>query len=244
MFLLRSILAICRYGTGDLKAAIARGQYDYPRGIFFGGHGPSGMQKILAHKLPSWLRRARYVVHVDFHTGLGRWGTYRLLLEPEAGHENLEWSRRTFGPEFIEPYGSAGISYPTRGDIGTWCSSLIPGCRYRYLCAEFGTYSPLRVLAALRAENQAHHTLSPGRPAYARETDAQGDVRPGELGVANEDDRRRTRIAGQGERVDVRIQGLTSGASRIKAYPEKKWLISDVLGVTRLSALRPRTVVT
>ena len=61
-----------------------------------------------------------------------------------------------------------GISYPTRGDLGTWCRATFPEACYDYLCAEFGTYPPLRVLSALRAENQAHHWLRPGDPEYER----------------------------------------------------------------------------
>ena len=41
----------------------------------------------------------------------------------------------------------------------------MPDCRYEFLCAEFGTYSSLRVLAALRAENQSHHWGTPDDPA-------------------------------------------------------------------------------
>ena len=32
---------------------------------------------------------------------------------------------------------------------------------YLFACAEFGTYGPLRILAGLRAENQAHHWAPP-----------------------------------------------------------------------------------
>ena len=39
---------------------------------------------------------------------------------------------------------------------------------YRFLGAEFGTHSILRVLSALRAENRAHHHCQPGEPAYER----------------------------------------------------------------------------
>ena len=153
----------------DLKAAVAGGQYDYPRGIFFGGHGPSQLHRILIENLPRWVGEARSVLHLDFHTGLGPWATYRLLLDPQVkprsgrvGPADVRaGARRPLRP-------GRDLAYPTRGDIGTWCRSLFPDRGYDYVCAEFGTYPPLRMIAALRAENQAHHGLSPDDPASLR----------------------------------------------------------------------------
>ena len=39
--------------------------------------------------------------------------------------------------------------YRTRGSLGPWCAEHLPGTRYTYLCAEFGTYSSLAVLHGL-----------------------------------------------------------------------------------------------
>ncbi len=164
----RSLLTILRHGMPALKAAIAGGQYDFPRGLFFGGNAPSQLQHVLASNLPRWLDSARSVIHLDFHTGLGRFGDHKLLLEPEREPAQVERLRRIFSTECIEVSSTAGIAYPTRGDLGTWCRALFPGCRYDYLCAEFGTYSPVSVLAALREENRAHHWLTPGDPEFER----------------------------------------------------------------------------
>ncbi|MEQ1775249.1 MAG: DUF2817 domain-containing protein, partial [Burkholderiales bacterium] len=40
--------------------------------------------------------------------------------------------------------------------------------RYCFAGAEFGTYDVIRVLAALRAENRAHHYCAPDSRAYLR----------------------------------------------------------------------------
>ena len=41
---------------------------------------PLLIQQALASNLSQWIGNASEVVHIDFHTGLGRWGTYKLLL--------------------------------------------------------------------------------------------------------------------------------------------------------------------
>ena len=168
LFYLRAFLAVLRYGNRDLKQAVARGQYDFPLGLFFGGNGPSRVRRVLEENLPRWLAGAERVLHLDFHTGLGPWGTYRLLVEPEVGPDRLTWLREWFGAERVEANAAEGISYVTRGDIGSWCRATFPGTVFDSVCAEFGTYPPVRVLAALRAENRAFHWLDDDDPARLR----------------------------------------------------------------------------
>ena len=168
VFRLLALLAILRHGMPDLKQAVAGGQYDFPRGLFFGGHGPSPTSRILAEHLPRWIGNAETILHVDFHTGLGRWATYQLLLDAGLGPERFAWLRSRFGDpvQHSDPGGS--IAYQTRGGLGIWCRSAFADRQYDLLCAEFGTYPPLRVLASLRAENQAHFWADADDSAIAR----------------------------------------------------------------------------
>ncbi|MBV8077718.1 MAG: DUF2817 domain-containing protein, partial [Planctomycetaceae bacterium] len=160
---LKALLTILWYGMPELKQAVAGGQYDFPRGLFFGGHSPSTTRRVLAEQLPRWIGDAGSVLHIDLHTGLGRWATSHLLLDrgiPEVRSERL---KECFGADrvkYSDPVN--GIDYRVRGGLGAWCQSLFPDRVYDLVCAEFGTYSPVWVLAALREENQAHHWGSPG----------------------------------------------------------------------------------
>lgn len=158
------ILALLRH-RADVKAAVAGGQYDYPRGLFYGGAGAATVQKLLIANLVRWLSGSRRVLHLDFHTGLGPWATWKLLADEPLRGEQAVWLRHWFGARVVEGGAEGGIAYPTRGGIGPWCAARFPGVAYNYLCAEFGTYSPLQMLAGLRAENQAHHW---GRASHLR----------------------------------------------------------------------------
>jgi hypothetical protein len=163
-----ALLAILRHGMPELKQAVAGGQYDFPLGLFFGGHAPSPTYRILAEHLSRWVGDAANVLHVDFHTGLGRWATYQLLLDDGLGPGRFEWLRGRFGDPVRHSRPDESIAYEARGSLGTWCRSSFPGRAYDLLCAEFGTYPPLRVLSALRAENRAHLWGEPDDPATRR----------------------------------------------------------------------------
>ncbi len=165
-FRLRAVAMIAQHGLPALKDSVAGGQYDFPLGLFFGGSGPSTTQKLLDAHLPDWLGGAKRVLHVDFHTGLGKWGTYKLFIDREPGSPEAEWIAGHFGADVVEPWQKDGTSYTIRGGLGTWCQARFPDISYDVLCAEFGTRQILSVIKALRTENQAHHHCKPGDPAW------------------------------------------------------------------------------
>jgi hypothetical protein len=98
---------------------------------------------------------AQRAVHIDFHTGLGPFGTYKLLLPADT--TDVEWYWKWFGAESVEEtVDENGTAYRSNGNMGRWLTQHFSDLDYRYFNAEFGTYSPLRTLGALRNENRAH----------------------------------------------------------------------------------------
>ncbi len=170
-FLLKVLLAIARAGgKGPVKQAVAGGQYDFPQGLFYGGREPTATQRLLEQHLRRWTGGSPRVVHLDFHTGLGRSGTWKLLVDYAPDARQLATLETCFGRDNTQLPSEAapGIAYQTRGSLGAWCVSRSAPAEYVYTCAEFGTYSDLQVLSALRAENQAHHWGLPSAAAHAR----------------------------------------------------------------------------
>jgi predicted deacylase len=165
-FPIRFLLAIARYRLKKMKQAVAGGQYDYPLGLFFGGKGPSRTQTLLREQLPRWVGGAERVLHIDFHTGLGRWAEYELLLVKAMEHRKAQLAE-VFGADKVKSASTDAIE--ARGDSITWCCEEVLRDRdYVGIGAEFGTYGVIRVLAALRAENQAHHWGVPHSPSTIR----------------------------------------------------------------------------
>ena len=151
-----------------LKNAVAGGQYRFPRGLFFGGHGPAPSTRIVQRHLASWLGSARRVLHVDLHSGLGAFGQHRLLLVEPPSSPEIGWYRDIFGSARVEPLAAAGTAYESSGTLGGWAMRRLTGTHYRFVGAEFGTYPIVRVLEALRTENRTHFFGHPGSPAYRR----------------------------------------------------------------------------
>jgi hypothetical protein len=157
LFPLHASLLKQKHGLPALKQALVVGQYDYPKGIFFGGHGPCATHLALRDRLADWIGPAASVVHLDFHTGLGRWGTYKLLLDAPTTLEQRARLDRWFGTGTHEEDDPNGVAYLPRGSFGPWCVAQNLAADYLYAVAEFGTYGSVAMMSGIRAENQAFH---------------------------------------------------------------------------------------
>jgi hypothetical protein len=145
LFPLRAAGKILHYGMPALRRAIASGQYDFPRGLFFGGkrheQGPRRFQLYISGRFSDSSR----LVAIDVHTGLGRFGEDRLLV------------------------GDAKeIGYRPSGAQEGMYFRMFPAAQVHFAVQEFGTRHPLAVLAALRAENRSHHYGINGAPEIHR----------------------------------------------------------------------------
>ncbi len=164
-FTFRALYTLLKSGMPAIREAVASGQYEYPKGLFFGGKTATASTRIVQDNIESWLGNAQEIVHVDFHSGLGKFSDYRLSLLHTAANPACDWYRNTFDSDRVEPLADAGaVGYVAVGAMGAWLLHRFKDRDYRFVTAEFGTYSPLRVLASLRKENRVHF--------YNRSTDA------------------------------------------------------------------------
>ena len=126
LFLLRTAYNILRYGFNPLKNSIAQGQYEYPKGLFFGGKEPSSSLKIIQNNLPMWVGSAENILHLDMHTGLGKWGSYVLASTRDMPPEILYRFVPFFGSEHVQTLSSEGVLYEIRGEFSAFCRAMFP----------------------------------------------------------------------------------------------------------------------
>ena len=165
LFALKAVCLMVRHGTPALKQAVVGGQYEYPKGLFFGGKGlQEGLQRyesFLAHRLAS----ARQVLAIDVHTGLGKYGEDTLLVDA------MQYAalRRRFGERVARSDPRESPAYQVTGALESMIFRVLFGAQVQFLRQEFGTYGPIKVLQALRQENRAHH-YDDGRSGHPAKT--------------------------------------------------------------------------
>jgi len=166
---LHALWNILKYGLPQLKEAIVRGQYEYPEGLFYGGATSSASAELVKTNCDNWVGSSETVAHIDIHTGLGSFASYKLLLNEDENSPNYSWYKKIFGPKHLEPLTTAnGTAYKVTGSLGTWIQYHFRERRCYSIGAEFGTYGPVRVLGSLRAENRAFHHSNPSMQNYKK----------------------------------------------------------------------------
>lgn len=151
-----AVRAVFGLGLDELQKTLPVGQYEVPSGLFYGGAAAEETTRVLQDRLPVWVKNASLVLHLDYHTGLGAYAKYRLLTNDNKGSERQRWQATHFGEGVVEAWDKGPTAYHARGGMTAFFRDHLPGKQYHGLTAEFGTYRPLRVLGALRAENRAH----------------------------------------------------------------------------------------
>ncbi len=157
-FLLRAACYALRHGVQPCRQAIAGGQYEFERGLFYGGRAlEEAPARFLAWAHDSLAHADRLLV-LDLHTGLGRFGAQTLLAEPEVSAERVAQWARTLGASVV---GGGGRSDPAgfaaRGSLATGLRECLAEAQFDFFTVEHGTYPGLKVLHALREENRWHH---------------------------------------------------------------------------------------
>ena len=177
-FWLRAGGAILRSrGVAPLARAIAEGQYEYPRGLFYGGKTMGVSCRALQDILLALAANAARLSVLDVHSGLGPSGVATLICNANtAPVPSLPSTLRArYGREILLD-SSTDNAYDARGTFARFCGDALADKPFTYVCVEIGTVGPLAVLTALRRENRAHHGCPVGSEPYARTKRALREV--------------------------------------------------------------------
>lgn len=156
LFLARGAWALMRHRMAPLRQAVVGGQYEFPKGLFFGGHELQPEPRVFLQWMSERLPKVRYLIGIDVHTGLGRPGTDVLLADPTEAKEVNERRRRGFGDRLNPHLSQRVVGYEARGALGPAVAATLPAAQVDWIVQEFGTYGPFQVIHALREENRCH----------------------------------------------------------------------------------------
>ncbi len=153
-------------GMEKLQATISGGQYEDPKGVFYGGTGPVWSHRWLRQWVGDNLNKVKRLAVVDLHTGLGENGTAQFIGAhgPEtAAHKRAsQW----FG-DVVPMGGQNSVSAELSGDwLGAICD-IMPHTEVTGIAIEYGTIDTILVMQALRADAWLHGYGDPLGPDAA-----------------------------------------------------------------------------
>ena len=155
--------SVLKHGLVTLKRAMVTGQYDFDKGIFYGGRELQPSLQMLYNFLMEHVPQNETVSMINVHTGLGPSGQDTILAAGNSGISPRELNAAFQGSNI--PSLTQSASHVSEGYdlvIGTaehFFSRLFPKPQDWIITQEFGTVSTISVGISLVLENMARQYL-------------------------------------------------------------------------------------
>ena len=160
------------HGFPKLQAVLTEGQYRHPEGVQFGGAKAEASNRILRDVTGRHAEGVEHLAWLDIHTGLGPSAEVEMISELPLDAPGYLRGRAWYGDCVRSTRSGDSVSAALHGTMELGVEqSLDPSCELTIHAAEFGTYEPVRVFRAMRADNWLHHhgrlDSDPGRALKA-----------------------------------------------------------------------------
>jgi len=161
-FMLVAVGYIIRYGMEPLRQAILRGQYEFPKGLYFGGNKFEEQKQLLEPLFRKYIAPHKFVVMVDLHTGYGARGVMHLFPNPPKNKRIRAQTEKIFNG-FKVDWGDQDEFYTTTGDFIGYVGKLAGKRDYVPMVFEFGTMDSQSTTGSIKSlqvtllENQGFH---------------------------------------------------------------------------------------
>ena len=158
LFGIKMVLHAILHGQTKTKQAYAEGQYEFPKGLHFGGYKLEKGPQQFINWLKDNLKDIKTCVWTDLHTGLGESGEDSLLVDLAPNHNKfIDLKKQPFGNRIMSLDPKAGVAYKIRGGMQKGIELLFPNINWTSITQEFGTIKSVNVIKSLRAENSWTH---------------------------------------------------------------------------------------
>lgn len=166
---------IATRGEAAFQAAITRGQYEFPDGLFYGGRAPTWSNLAIRDVLRHHGRRAARIAWIDIHTGLGPSGHGERIY---AGRDDAvtvararAWWDGGGRTRITSIYDGSSTSALLTGMMWSAIHDECPQAEYTGIAMEYGTVPVLETLQALRADQWlgAHPDAPPALAGQIRQ---------------------------------------------------------------------------
>lgn len=153
---------IISQGLPTLRQSVLQGQYEYPKGIFYGGQAPQ-MIDTVEPIYKKYLDSQKEILFIDLHTGYGTRGQLHLLFDAVA-EGNVEVFQKIFQGQKLELTTDKQF-YQVQGGYLAYLRQrfLQKNIIFNGITFEFGTLNSNTTMGSLKSlhnmiiENQAFH---------------------------------------------------------------------------------------
>lgn len=150
-FIFKSIFLISQKSIETLRNSILQGQYQNPKGLYFGGFEAQPLQTNIKNLIQKKLYNYSRIIWIDLHTGYGERAKLHLLSN-ETQESQIKKIKNTFSNSNID-FGSQKKFYQTTGDLTSYLMSLSQNTKQEIysLAFEYGTMDSQNTLGSIES---------------------------------------------------------------------------------------------
>ncbi len=159
-FFVKAINEIRKASLPVLRQAVLQGQYEFPRGLYFGGNQPEPQIDSLKPLVAQLAQPYNKVKLIDLHTGYGERG--RLHFFPNPMEDEQKQRLEALYDGFVIDWGDSDDFYTVTGDFAGFVGHVIGEKEYYPMLFEYGTLNSQTTMGSLKSihimilENQGH----------------------------------------------------------------------------------------
>lgn len=144
-----------RHSQTELEVAISGGQYEDPKGPFFGGTGPTFARSVIESLINEHVLGEKRLAVIDLHTGLGPYGYGEIICDHQPESHGAQTAQHWYGDSVTLPFAGTSSSVPKLGLLDYAWHAIMKdeSC---FVTLEFGTYSVESLFNAILLDHQVH----------------------------------------------------------------------------------------
>jgi hypothetical protein len=161
-FFIRAVIKILQKSMKSLRQSILQGQYEFEKGIFFGGKNFEPQVVLIRSELAETIRDYDAIFGIDLHTGWGAKNTLHLFPNPVKDLKVREAMEIIFEGYPID-WGDTENFYTVTGDFSDFIGKIDPEKFYIPMSFEYGTMDSHTTKGSVKSvhnmiiENQGYH---------------------------------------------------------------------------------------
>ncbi|WP_404456081.1 M14 family metallopeptidase [Oceanobacillus kapialis] len=152
--------ALAKEGYANMKHAKSMGQYEFERGVYYGGQGLEESAQHVRALQKNLLSQYKQIVHMDWHTALGPSNELTMVVPPEE-EQDMEEIQSRYPLKNILKFSNKKVIGDSNQHFFTLQKKKYPDTKLFSALFEFGTFgddkkAELRELMTIILENQLY----------------------------------------------------------------------------------------
>ena len=149
-FFVRAVIKILQKSMKSLRQSVLQGQYEFAKGIFFGGKDFEPQVISIRSALADAISDYDAVFGIDLHTGWGARNKLHLFPNP-IENQNVRGAIEKIFEGYQIDWGDTEDFYTTTGDFADFIGKIIPGKFYLPMTFEYGTMDSQTTMGSVKS---------------------------------------------------------------------------------------------